>query len=174
MPRSKPNDLGLMIRLHRLAGDAAVTHMRRKPRSIVPRSMKQRLSVVTTPSRAWVSVPYYWAIYLHQGRPGYSGNIIYFTHPNLDPRIKGGYPVKQSDVRHLTGIEYARLKAFGHGMITRTFVGPAKARPFFDDALTHDPAFHTKLDKIVLREIERRLKLEVKAATGPKPRPLRF
>lgn len=67
-----------------------------------------------TPNAAFVRIPHYWAIYLHDGTdsllraPTLRGKSVYvfFARRRDDPRIRGGYPVRASQARSLTRQEY--------------------------------------------------------------------
>lgn len=51
-------------------------------------------------------IPHYWAVYIHDGRPGFgprrSSWLVWFANPRDDPRLQPNYPVRLSDVRRLT------------------------------------------------------------------------
>jgi hypothetical protein len=51
-------------------------------------------------------IPHYWAEYYHDGREGFGVDdnewLVYFADPADDPRIAGGYPVREDDVNTLT------------------------------------------------------------------------
>lgn len=96
---------------------------------------------------AFVGVPHYWAVYYHDGRGSVRAKglyLVWFRDKASDPRLAGGYPVKRSQIRHLTpdqfqeGLEKNReAKAAGEPavMIYVPSVGPADGRPFLRDGL---------------------------------------
>lgn len=89
-----------------------------------------------------VGVPHYWAIYYHDGRgpvrakPGHF--LVYFKDPADDPRIKAGYPVRASDIIHLTRDQFLEALAQNKLIVTRS-VGPAAPHPFFTDGMKSFP-----------------------------------
>ena len=71
--------------------------------------------LVNTEAReAYVIIPHYWALYVHDGtraiwhRPTSRGKryFIYFGNKKDDPRITGGRPERLADLRSLTQSEY--------------------------------------------------------------------
>jgi hypothetical protein len=95
---------------------------------------------------ARIVIPHYWAVYYHDGRPGFSAPagrfLVFFRDPEDDPRLAGGYPVGPEDVRHLTRAEFERgleenaraaLEGSEPFMFVLRSVGPAGAHPFFDE-----------------------------------------
>jgi len=53
-----------------------------------------------------LTIPHYWAVYIHDGRPAFGPRratfLVWFTDPDDDPRLAGGFPVRYSDVKRLT------------------------------------------------------------------------
>jgi hypothetical protein len=84
-----------------------------------------------------VESPFYWAVYLHDGRRGFRARpghkLVYFKNIDDDPRVRGrNYPVRATDIRRLSKSEFYRLlRDPSSGMIVRDAVGPAKGDPFF-------------------------------------------
>jgi hypothetical protein len=97
-------------------------------------------------ARAELFIPHYWAVYYHDGRgplvPVNANKLVFFADPKDDPRLVNGYPVRATDIIRLTKEDYqaglaenARRRANGEGpfMFVLDTVGPAKARPFFEE-----------------------------------------
>lgn len=97
-----------------------------------------------------LSVPHYWAVYVHDGRgapvlPRRGSVLVWFRNPNNDPRLRGGrYPVRASQVRHLTRTQFEfwlaenRL-AIQRGVpppmiVTKRINTPTQAYAFFDNS----------------------------------------
>ena len=104
-------------------------------------------------------IPHYWAIYQHDGRdavfPDKKTYLVWYADPADDPRLRGGYPVRLSDVKSLTaddfyaGLEENRRREeanpSGGPMQFMIIRGPGtdpefsppgdggKVRPFFDE-----------------------------------------
>lgn len=104
-----------------------------------------RLIVDSNEGRAELYIPHYWAVYYHDGRRGFgpilASKLVFFADPRDDPRLAGGYPERDFDIRTLTREEYeagleenaARRKAGQPPfMLVVDSVGPAAAHPFFD------------------------------------------
>jgi hypothetical protein len=128
------------------------------------RSLEVRLETSplgTRVQRSAVFLPQYWARYYHDGRRSIGLNspgrkkpfLIYFANPKNDPRIKGGYPVRESDIRPLTPEEFRRGAAKNRAMFranpsggpqqymkVRREVGPAEGDPFFERGLRDFPS----------------------------------
>ncbi len=108
-----------------------------------------RIDLVPTEGTATIGVPYFWAIYYHDGRgpvhakPGRF--LVYFKDPADDPRIQAGYPVRAADIIHLTKEQFLTSLAAGQLVVTRA-VGPAPPHPFFTRGMddfqekVHEPA----------------------------------
>lgn len=60
--------------------------------------------------RSQLLIPHYWALYVHDGRgpfgPRNARYLCFFPDPKDDPRLRGGYPVRDTDIRHLTAREF--------------------------------------------------------------------
>jgi hypothetical protein len=117
--------------------------------------------------RADLFIPHYWAIWYHDGRgsvsPVSARKLVFFDDPNDDPRIQGGRPVHESDVRRLTAEQYRdglRRNQERHAAGRRPFmyvvdsVGPSAPRPFFSKL---EQGAAKRAEPIVLREFEREL-----------------
>lgn len=95
-----------------------------------------------TPDVAVVGVPHYWAVYYHDGRgPVRARNarfLVYFKDPAQDPRILGGYPVREGEVKRLTAAQFRRAVELDQVIVTRA-VGPAEGNPFFTEGLKNFP-----------------------------------
>ena len=94
---------------------------------------------------ARIFVPHYWAEFYHDGREGFSAEsgrlLVFFADPDDDPRLEGGYPIRQADVRRLSreaffaGLAENEARAAAGAppfMFVLRSVGPAGAHPFFD------------------------------------------
>lgn len=117
-------------------------------RSAIPsRTLRRalRLIVEENQGRARLFIPHYWAVYLHDGRGPVQarggGKLVFFDDPDDDPRLRGGYPERASDIRRLSRREYERgleinreRRARGQRpfMYVVDSVGPAAGRPWFD------------------------------------------
>lgn len=166
---TRVRDLAFLGELHRKVGLIAVSHMRRKSRAEVPRSMKRTVQAESSAIRVVLSVPYFWAKYLHKGRRAIVANIIYFDPLRLDPRLIGGYPISKNQVKHLSASEFFRLRMTpGSGMIVRRFVGPARPRPFFYIAFRDDPSWHAKALDLAAKEVEAYMRRELKGTSQTK------
>ena len=92
-------------------------------------------------SIAAVEVPFYWAVYYHDGRgsirarPGHK--IVYFKDPDDDPRINGAarnYPKRAAEIKKLSKRQF--YKFLGEGkLVAVDKVGPAGPHPFFTQGL---------------------------------------
>jgi hypothetical protein len=133
------------------------------------RTLRAALTLIINESeqRADLFIPHYWAIWYHDGRgsvsPVNARKLVFFDDPNDDPRIKGGRPVRESQVRRLTADQYREgLKrnreraAQGRRpfMYVVDSVGPAAPRPFFKQL---EEGAARRADDLVLREFEREL-----------------
>jgi hypothetical protein len=68
-----------------------------------------------------INVPHFWARWFHDGRGPAIGNplLIWFRDPADDPRLPGGrYPVKRSQVKHLTGTQLRRWNRINQKIIS--------------------------------------------------------
>lgn len=125
-----------------------------------------RLIINESEMRGDLFIPHYWAIWYHDGRgpvqPKTARKLVFFDDPANDPRLKGGRPVRESQVKRLTkeqyqeGLRRNRLRPPGSRpfMYVVDSVGPAAPRPFFD-RLSQGAA--QRADAIVRREFEREL-----------------
>ena len=118
-------------------------------------------------------IPHYWAVYLHDGREGFSApagkSLIFYANPEDDPRIAGTTsPERASATRHLSRKEYEdglERNALHHELGEKPFmyvlksVGPAAGNPFFERGLdslassAEDEVFR-ELDNFVQRTID--------------------
>lgn len=108
-------------------------------------TLRAALKVVLTDKQAVLFIPHYWAIYVHDGRGAVTPKdavwLVWFADPQDDPRIRGGYPVRGSDVRRLTKAQWLdglrrnqenELEGLDPYMIVRQYSGPARGTPFFE------------------------------------------
>lgn len=100
-----------------------------------------------------VTVPYYWAHYVHDGRPPISLRpgeyLIFFPDKRDDPRTDGGenYPVREFQARTLSSADFQRFDAINRQrrltggrpimIVTRHVKAPraSKIIPFFAEGL---------------------------------------
>ena len=94
---------------------------------------------------AQLRIKHYWAVYYHDGRDGFGATnasvLVFFADPDDDPRLEGGYPVRESEIRRLSrdefyaGLAQNELRA-AEGeppfMFVVPSVGPASGHSFFD------------------------------------------
>jgi hypothetical protein len=106
-----------------------------------------------------VHIPHYWATYYHDG----SGPVtmpkgkymVWFRDPKDDPRLKGGFPVKRSQVRtlNLSKERFSQLVKEGK-IIIRQSVGRRQGKFFTKDAYAlWGPWVRNELLKAARREI---------------------
>ena len=133
--------------IRRILQDLGARELRLVKKSIGSKTLRAAIRLVINESeeRADLFIPHYWAIYYHDGRgafgPDTARKLVFFDDPNDDPRIKGGRPVRESDVRRLTkdqyreGLRRNQERASRGGrpfMYVVDSVGPSRPRPFFD------------------------------------------
>lgn len=115
-------------------------------------------------ARARLHIPHYWAVYYHDGRRGFSapagGFLVFYEDARDDPRLKGGRPVTEADVRHLTKGEFVeglkcnrarKLAGEVPFMHVVKSVGPADPHPFFTDGMV---GFSEEVAPEVFREFD--------------------
>lgn len=135
------------------------------------RTIDQSLQVVVDRNRlGFVQTPYYWGVFVHDGRGPISlpaGRfLIWFADQRDDPRLAPtgrNYPKQPHRARHLTSEQFfhyleqnriAKREGRGPVMIFRPSVGPVRPIPFFDnDRAMKD--LDTEVDKIAERELLR-------------------
>jgi len=69
------------------------------------KTLRAALRVEVESGNYFVGVPHYWAVYYHDGRGRAKPDgqwLIWYPNPNDDPRHRGAYPTKRSQVRSLT------------------------------------------------------------------------
>lgn len=129
---------------------------------------------ILTETTARLHIPYFWAVYLHQGRtdpirPVRARVLVWFANPlRDDPRLDGGYPRTQGQQVRLTASQYreglaANREARRNGappvMIVRKIVTKSvDPKPFFST----DPgggmsAFPAVAEKIIAEWIREQL-----------------
>ena len=112
------------------------------------RTLARSLKIEIRPDGAYLVIPHYWAVYVHDGRRGFSkpgGFLIYYRNPAQDPRFNGRQtPERARDVRPLTPREFREAKRLNRVakkrrrrppvIITRA-VGPVRRGPtnFFEN-----------------------------------------
>jgi hypothetical protein len=143
--------------------------LRRVKGMIGSKTLRAAITLIIDESkqRADLFIPHYWAIWYHDGRgrvsPVNARKLVFFDDPNDDPRIQGGRPVTESQVRRLTKEQYREglrrnqeRAAAGRRpfMYVVDSVGPAAPRPFFKKL---EQGAADRADVIVAREFEREL-----------------
>ena len=119
-----------------LLAELGVLARNRARSKIKSATLRDALEIELQPvsSAVVVGVPHYWAIYYHDGRgpvraaPGKF--LVYFKDPAEDPRLKAGYPVRATDIVHLSREQFLEHLAADRLIVTRS-VGPADPHPFF-------------------------------------------
>ena len=155
--------------IRRILRDLGERELRLVKKSIGSKTLRAAIRLVINESeeRADLFIPHYWAIYYHDGRgafgPDTARKLVFFDDPNDDPRIKGGRPVRESDVRRLTrdqyreGLRRNQERAARGGrpfMYVVDSVGPSRPRPFFDQL---ERGAARRADNVVSRAFEREL-----------------
>jgi hypothetical protein len=129
----------------------------------------------TGPQSGRLFVPHYWALYHHDGRgavfPVRKRFLVWFVDPKDDPRLRGGYPVRLSDIRRLTRQEFyggldenKRRKKQNPGggdeqfMRVREVSGPTRASksyPFFTEGMREFSKF---AGEVVQRQVRNEIR----------------
>lgn len=123
-------------------------------------TLARAIEAKSTAEFADLTIPHYWAIYVHDGRgpvrPVRRSWLVWFTNPRDDPRLRGGYPVRESDIIRLTrdefqqGLEENRARAAAGlppYMIVTKYSGPTAPNRFFEDLIILDRAGTVVLDE---------------------------
>jgi len=155
--------------IRRILQELGERELRLVRKSIGSKTLRAALRLIINESeeRADLFVPHYWAVYYHDGRgafgPVTARKLVFFDDPNDDPRIKGGRPVRESQVRRLTKEQYReglRRNQERYAAGRRPFmyvvdsVGPSAPRPFFTNL---ERGAAKRADNVVLRTFEREL-----------------
>lgn len=177
----------VQVRMERLMDELGAAGKRLASSAIQSETLRRAL-VFERISFRWgrLVVPHYWAIYQHDGRgrvtPVRAKMLVYYADPNDDPRLSGGYPVRLSDVRRLTGAEFEEgleknreLYAANPGggrqqfMRVRKASGPtrpSRSYPFFEKGMVAFPAQAAEIiDRFVSREMRAFARVEKSTAT---------
>lgn len=121
----------LEFRALRQVGQA---YLRAVKATVASRAISESLTLTLQPGEVTLRTPYYWAKLYHDGRGPINmpkGRfMIFFKDPVLDPRLRGGRPVRTAQVRRLTPAEFREAQASGALIIAR-HVGPQKGTHFF-------------------------------------------
>jgi len=90
--------------------------------------------IVASPSKGYIYVDPYWAVYFHDGRDSIVGkNLVWFRNRRLDPRLRGGRsPNRARDLRHLTKEQFRSARRQGLLVIRQSVRGVAPT-PFFSN-----------------------------------------
>lgn len=102
------------------------------------RSFQTAWSAVAKGAIGYISVPHYWAKYLHDGRKAFrkpDGILVWYKNPADDPRIQPERPVYKSDDRKLTKQQFVDDYRDGKLIVARGVSATAanKANPFFSN-----------------------------------------
>lgn len=82
---------------------------------IPSRTLRGSMTVVSSPAFSAVRLSHYWAVFIHDGTEAIAraptklhGKQVFVFFPNKrnDPRVRGGYPERVSQMRGLTDAEY--------------------------------------------------------------------
>ncbi len=158
--------------ISRVLSNAANARVRRFTPS---QTLRDALRVVRDGQRWFVGVPHYWAVYYHDGRATSrstrpNGFLVWYKNPKDDPRHRGNFPVRASQLRSLrqAGISLERLRAdieSGRAVIARSSPrngGAVAGRPFFVRGLRG--FFAAGGSELAQREFTRLLKREAPKA----------
>lgn len=111
-----------------------------------------------------MNIPHYWAKYYHDGSGPVSmpkgQYMVWFRDPKDDPRLKGGHPVKKSDVRSLniSRSHFTSLVREGK-LVVRASVGRRKGTPFIPRAQKKwTPWIKTQVNAEIERKLLKSLK----------------
>ena len=96
--------------------ELAFAARRRARPNVTSRTLQKAMRVDIFETSAFVRIPHYWAIYLHDGTkallraPTSRGKSVYvwFRRRRDDPRLAQGFPVRAKDARSLTREEYLK------------------------------------------------------------------
>ena len=144
---------------------------RRQARPHMPSKTLRRDTVVSygvnkggDSSAGYVVVPYFWALYVHDGRGGYKPHgrfrhgrrqpsvLVWFANPRDDPRTAGGtrYPRREKDIVQLTRAQYIaglkenRRRRISGGapymIVTKAVLRSSPAHPFFTEGMRSFPS----------------------------------
>lgn len=133
-------------------------------RAIKSRTLRSGLEIETDVSsfaaknvRVFLTLPFHWAIYYHDGRGPVRARpgkwLAFYRDPNDDPRTSHGrlHPRRPEERRRLTRAEFKRDLASGK-LIATKFVGPAAPHPFFTEGMA---GLRAKADALAVRETDR-------------------
>jgi hypothetical protein len=155
--------------IRRVLQEIGERELRRVRKSIGSRTLRAAIRLIINESeeRADLFIPHYWAVYYHDGRPGFSAasvgarKLVFFDDPRDDPRKPT--PERENQVQHLTRRQYEdglRRNAERARVGARPFmyvvdsVGAAPPRPFFKEL---EAGAAKRADDVVLRTFEREL-----------------
>jgi hypothetical protein len=155
--------------IRRVLQEIGERELSRVRRTIGSRTLRAAIRLIINESeeRADLFIPHYWAVYYHDGRPGFSAvgvgarKLVFFDNPADDPRKPT--PERENQVKHLTRDQYQeglRRNAERAARGARPFmyvvdsVGAAPPRPFFTQL---EVGAARRADEVVLRTFEREL-----------------
>lgn len=130
---------------------AAALRLRIRARDIIPsQTLAESVQVVRYSQGHKLSIPFYWAIYVHDGRGAITmpaGRfMVFFREQRDDPRLDGGHPQTKAGRKHLSPAEFQgylelnrKARAFGLPpiMLVKRTVGRVKPNRFFSTGLRH-------------------------------------
>ena len=119
--------------------------------------------VIASNKRAYLYIPHYWALYVHDGRLPFSmppgKYLVWFRNPALDPRLKGGQtPERANRLLHLSPAEFkswleknkeARAQGLPPPMIVVRQIHKATRGTFFFDNNVGMKGYAAKASKAV-------------------------
>lgn len=132
----------LLDRLLNLGLAMARPSVRRASRFLEANMVREVLAASRSRARGRLHIPVYWAPIVHQGRTGpilprESKVLVWFKNPLVDdPRLRGGYPRRLSEVRSLRSLnlsadEWQELKDSGRIIFSLAVTKPVPPTPFF-------------------------------------------
>lgn len=133
-------NLGILLdKLLALAYATAQPPTRSASRFLASEMRREVLASSRSIARGRLNIPVYWAVYVHEGRttpivPRNGKVLVYFKNPLADdPRLRGGYPRRRSEVRklNLDPEEWARLRASGQMIVRSRVDAPTPPHRFF-------------------------------------------
>lgn len=132
----------LLDRLLNLALAMARPGVRKASRFLEAHMVREVLAASRSRARGRLHIPVYWAPIVHEGRsrpilPRNARVLVWFRNPLVDdPRLRGGYPKRLSEVRSLRSLnlsadEWQELKDSGQMIFRKVVTKPVPEKPFF-------------------------------------------
>lgn len=99
--------------------------------SIPSRTLADSMQLILREGGIDVYIPYYWALYVHDGRGSFrmppGKFMVWFRDPKQDPRLSGGYPMRVSERQHLSAEEFHDLLEQNRAAELATYGRPRRA-----------------------------------------------